>query len=497
VSESRFLLREAARELEMAGLLAGCLVVRDGVWQTVEPAGLPSAAGFQGGGLDSRTLCPDQLFIALPGRHVDGREHVHAALVGGAGGVLALAGQTGGGPAAGRPAPGLQRSDDRAAAVLLTRVPERALARLAAVWRRRCSATRLTAVTGSNGKTTTKDLLAAMCGATGSCLATAGNLNNELGLPLTVLGLRPDHRRAVVEMGASSEGEIARLAAVARPDLGVITNAAEAHLAAFGSLDGVVRGKGELLSALPADGLAVLNADSPGFAAWSARAVCAVVSFGRQQGRHRWSWQPAGESGRIQLDGATWQLPLPGEHNGANLVAAILAARGMGVADAEIAAGLRDFHSSPHRSQLISVGEILLLDDSYNANPVSVIRAATALANLAGTRRVAVLGEMAELGSGSDELHERTGRQLAALGLELLVTVGAAAEPLHDGFCSAGGTALHFPDRPAAAAWLREHLVAGDRVLIKGSRVARMEQIATDLVEGLSGKAAPAGPAPG
>ena len=370
--------------------------------------------------------------------------------------------------------------------VLLASDPVRALSHLAAAWRRSLSV-RVAAVTGTNGKTTTKDLLAALLAGAGPTWATAGNYNNDLGLPLTLLGLRPEHRFAVVEMGASAVGDIARLAPPAAPDVGVITNASEAHLAEFGSLDDIVQGKGELLEALPPDGTAVLNADSPGFRRWRDRARCPVVSFGRQAGDHRYGWQTAaaaGESAQIELDGRTWPVPLPGEHNGANLVAAILAARALGVDDAVFASALAGFRGSAHRSTLLDMGGRTVLDDCYNANPRSMTAAAKLLVDLPGPgRNLAVLGRMAELGSRSGDLHRQTGRELVETGLDVVVAVGPETADLVDGFASGGGESHYFPTLEAAAEWLADHVAAGERLLVKGSRSAGMEEILPLLQE--------------
>jgi UDP-N-acetylmuramoyl-tripeptide--D-alanyl-D-alanine ligase len=261
-------------------------------------------------------------------------------------------------------------------------------------------------------------------------------------------------------------GEIARLAPLAAPRVGVITNASPAHLAGFGSLEAIVRAKGELLDVLPPDGTAVLNADSAGFADWARRAPCAVVAHGEGAGDHRWRWTAAGDPQRgfLTLDGESWDVPLPGRHNGANLAAALLAARAAGLEAAAIRVGLAGFRPSPHRSHLEMVGGVRLLDDCYNANPESVVSAARSVVELGGGgRAIAVLGPMAELGERSAELHRETGRRLAAVGLDQLVAVGAAAAELAAG-CRAGGRAALGPR-------------AGDRVLVKGSRSAAMEQV--------------------
>ena len=426
-----------------------------------------------GAGLDSRRLSCGQLFVALRGEHVDGRDHAAAALA--AGHWVLTRTWDGGGPEplSGLPAPA-------GAGVLLCDDPDAALACLASAHRGRLSQLMVIGVTGTNGKTTTKDFLHAALSGAGPVAATTGNLNNRLGVPLTLLGLGDDLGFAVIEMGASAVGDIARLASLARPKVGVITNASPAHLAEFGSLAGIIQGKGELLDALPPDGTAVLNADSPGFDAWKARARCRVESVGRTAGEHRWTWSAgtADASAELRLDGQAWPVPLPGEHNGANLAAAILAARAAGAADEAIARGLASFRGSPHRAVLLRIGGRIVLDDSYNANPGSMAAAARALVALpGGGRTVAVLGAMAEMGEDSAAIHRETGGRVAAAGVQLLVVVGENARGLGEGFDAAGGVSHYCASVADAAALLVDLTAPGDRLLVKGSRSAGMERL--------------------
>jgi UDP-N-acetylmuramoyl-tripeptide--D-alanyl-D-alanine ligase len=440
---------------------------------------LTGSEGFTGVSLDSRTLAADQLFVALAGEKVDGREFIPGVLQKGHW-VLAEFEDVSPDniPAAARDLPS-------GAGLFVTRDAPRALACLAASWRNRLDLA-VIGVTGTNGKTTTKDFTAAMLRAAGPTWATAGNLNNHLGLPVTLLGLTPEHRFAVIEMGASAVGDIAGLAPLAAPETGVITNASPAHLAEFGSLADIIQGKGELLDALPAEGCAVLNTDSPGFAAWQERAPCQVVTFGRDRADHVWKWQPLGPAGtpEVEIDGSSWPVPLPGEHNGANLAAALLAARSLGLTDEVIRQGLADFQGSPHRGVLLDLGGRTILDDSYNANPVSMVAAAEALGRLPGAGlAVGVLGAMAELGPDSADIHEQTGRNLAAGPLDLLIVVGKNARPLAEGFDAGGGVGHYSADLAEAARLAAALTKAGDRLLIKGSRSAGMEEIIPLLAE--------------
>jgi len=461
----------AAADLLQADLLRS--VLTGGARGLSTSAAPPAGDCFAGAGLDSRRLSAGRLFVALRGEHADGRDHAAAALAAGHWVLTRVWDGAGNDPLYGLPAAA-------GTGVLLCDDPEAALARLASAHRGRMAQLTVIGVTGTNGKTTTKDFLHAALSGAGTDAATTGNLNNRLGVPLTLLDLQSDLSFAVIEMGASAVGDIARLAALARPRVGVITNASPAHLAEFGSLEGIIQGKGELLEALPDDGVAVLNADSPGFDSWCARARCRVVSVGRNAGEHRWTWSAGatGASAELTLDGRTWPVPLPGEHNGANLAAAILAARAAGAADEAIARGLAGFRGSPHRAVLLRIGGRTVLDDAYNANPGSMAAAARALVALpGGGRTVAVLGAMAELGDDSPAIHRETGGRVAAAGVQLLVVVGENARGLGEGFDAAGGVSHYCASVADAAALLADLTAPGDRLLVKGSRSAGMERL--------------------
>lgn len=464
-------LAAAAATLARAQLLDGVLQGGDG---GLAPVAQPATGlEFAGAALDSRSLAPGQLFVALRGDNVDGRAYAAATAAGGHWVLTRAWDGAGADPLAGAPAPAT-------AGVLLSRDPDAALAALAAAHRDSLARLRVLGVTGTNGKTTTKDFLRAALSGAGSVAATTGNLNNRLGVPLTLLGLGRDLDYAVVEMGASAVGDIARLAALARPHVGIITNASPAHLAEFGSLDGIIEGKGEMLDALPGDGTAILNADSPGFDRWLARARCRVVSLGRTGGDHRWTWRPGGpdEPSELVLDGQRWEVPLPGEHNGANLAAAVLAARAAGAGDDAIARGLAGFRGSPHRAVLLRIGGRTVLDDAYNANPGSMAAAARALVALpGGGRTVAVLGKMAELGPDAEDIHRQTGRRVREAGVDTLVAVGENARGLREGFDAAGGVGHYCASVEEAAALVAGITGPGDRLLVKGSRSAGMERL--------------------
>jgi len=465
----------AARDMSREGLLAGAVIFRKNAWSRYDADAAPEALtglGFLGAALDSRAVEKGHLFLGLQGERADGRDYVGTALRAGADAALTR-------PWAHGVDPLLSGDPGHDAAILLSDDPEAALAVLARRWRESCGAA-VAAVTGSNGKTTTKDLLAALLSAAGPTHATAGNYNNALGVPLTLLGLRDEHRWAVIEMGASGPGEIDALAAMARPRVGVITNASGAHLEGFGDLDGVIGAKGELLDHLPGDGVAVLNSESAGFEAWRRRAACRIETWGEEAGDHRWSWTPGpgAGNGTATIDGLELPAPLPGHHNAANLCAAVLAARALAGDGLDIAAGLGHLRTSPHRSNLIDVVGITLLDDSYNANPASVTAAGRTLVGLPGEgRTVAVLGHMAELGVDAAERHRETGAELARLGVDAVWSVGGDAEPLAAGAAEAGAEGHAAEDVEEVVAMMLVTLIAGDRVLVKGSRSAGMERV--------------------
>jgi len=467
----RYALDQAAADLAAMGLLRAVVVADAGAWREVTAGA--AKGGFLGAVLDSREATRDILFVGLSGTRTDGRRFAAGALAAGAQALIGSGSNDE--PLVVGEAPGT-------GTVLVSDDPEAALTHLARCWRDRHHPT-VVGITGSNGKTTTKDFLAALLGAAGSVHATPGNLNSAQGVPVTVLGLTAQHDYAVIEMGASAVGHIAARARLAQPLVGVITNAAAAHLEQFGTLAGVIEGKGELVAALPTGGTAVLNADSPGFEIWNDRAPCPVVSWGQEQGDHRWSWQPGDleTAGWLVLDDERWPVPLPGRHNGANLCAAILAARAVGLADEVLRRGLRDFRPSAQRGALRRLNGRLILDDSYNANPESVRQAVRSLLDLAGGAAVAVLGFMAELGTDSEDLHRNSGRACAELGLEQLVVVGEAARALADGFTAAGGQAVLVADHAEAADHLVATTAAGDRILVKGSRSSTMERVLAEL----------------
>jgi UDP-N-acetylmuramoyl-tripeptide--D-alanyl-D-alanine ligase len=426
--------------------------------------------------LDSREVVPGGLFAAFAGEKADGHRFAEGAVSSGAAAVLGS-----------RPVgvPAVVVADVRDA---LQRLAHHVLDRLPGL--------RVVGLTGSQGKTSTKDLLAGVLPAAGATIATAGSFNNELGLPLTVLRADAGTRFLVLEMGARGLGHIAELCRIARPSVSLVLNVGKAHLGEFGTQQDIATAKGELVEALPEAGLAVLNADDPLVSAMAARTSARVLGFGRGAGAAvRLSELEVGPDGRptftLAYDGrsARVRLRLLGEHMADNATAAAAVALGLGmdldvVAEqlGEVTALSRwrmELHERPDGS--------CVLNDAYNANPDSMaaaLRALVALARGRGGRSVAVLGEMLELGESSAEEHRAVGRLAGELGVARVVGVGPAAAAIVEG---ASETSEEEPvqvqDNAAAVAWLQEHTGAGDVVLVKASRGARLDEVASALLE--------------
>jgi UDP-N-acetylmuramoyl-tripeptide--D-alanyl-D-alanine ligase len=421
---------------------------------------------------DSRTLAPGQLFVALRGPHFNGHEFIAAAAQAGAAGAL------------------VETAQSLALPQIVVADTEAALARAARAWRGDFRGP-LVGVAGSNGKTTAKEMTAAILGEAGSCLATRGNLNNHIGVPLTLLRLTPEHRFAVIEMGANHAGEVAALAAIARPSIGMITNAGAEHLEGFGSLEGVARAEGEMVAGLAAAETAVINADDEFAELWRGLTRARVVTFGVQRSADfsasevRSSVAAEGFRTRFRLTApqgsAAIELHLGGAHNIANALAAAAAAASAGATLAQIAAGLTRVRAVSGRLQFKRTsGGAWLIDDSYNANPSSVRAAIEVLSSLAG-RRWLVLGDMAELGSFARDAHADIGEFARAAGIERLYATGPLSA---QAVASFGAGAQWFADGGALTAALTGALeTAGPevRLLIKGSRFNRLERLVAAL----------------
>jgi UDP-N-acetylmuramoyl-tripeptide--D-alanyl-D-alanine ligase len=348
-------------------------------------------------------------------------------------------------------------------------------------------------VTGSAGKTTTKDMTAALLGTRGSVLKTEGNLNNQYGLPLMLLRLRPEHAAAVLELGMSAAGELRALSGIARPDVAVITMVAPVHLEFFASVDDIAAAKAEILEGLAAGGMAVLNGDDPrvkrigeAHAARGGR----VLWFGRDRAHdvsaENWRGTVHGMRFTLRASGRAEEvaLPLPGPHFLVNFLAAAAVAHHLGIGIGTIAETATTLKAASHRGEVVSLGQgITLLDDCYNSNPTAVEAAVTALGLAARGRRVAFLGDMLELGPTGPELHRQTGERVGGR-LDLLAAVGPLAGSFLEGARRAGlapSALVAFPDSAAAAAAAPELVRPGDAVLVKGSRGVRMETIVDAL----------------
>ena len=434
---------------------------------------------FEGVCTDTRQLTPGALFVALKGERYDAHDFLSQAVDAGAAGLVVQAGRAG----------TLYRED-----VAIYEVSDtlRALGRLARFHRDRFHIP-IGAVTGSNGKTTTKELVASILSMRGPTLKTQGNLNNEIGVPLTLFGLEDSHVAAIVEMGMNHLGEIARMTEMARPDAGLVTIVQPAHLEGVGSLEGVAQAKAELLHGLSAGSTAVVNLDDPLIVAQTARLTAKKLTFGRSaeadvrlasveaQGRQ-------GLSLRIAYRGAEYSaaLHLVGDHNAMNATAAFALAVALGYSPEECVRGLEAAQAHARRLQILEGRNgVTVIDDCYNANPASMQAALRTVQTLASEgRAVAVLGDMLELGSAEAHEHTQLGVQ-ASDRVELLALFGPRMKQAHlQAAKRLGDRARHFDEVESLVAWLAQELRPNDYVLVKGSRGMRLERV----VEALTGK---------
>lgn len=435
----------------------------------------------RGAAVDSRSVRPGELFVALPGERTDGHRFLREAVMAGAAALIVAV-----------------EPDDATRTALgdvtIVVVPDPlvALQAIAAGWRSRFRP-RVVGVTGSIAKTSTKEAVASVLAAQGPTLRTEGNQNNEIGLPLSLLRIGPEHANVVLEMGMYTGGEIAHLATLARPEIGVVTAILGVHLSRIGSIEAVENAKAELVEALPAHGVAVLNADNQRVRGLARRTPARSVTYGfaadAEVGAER--VRSAGTGGmRFQLrypgrsatERTSASIPGLGRLSVHNALAAAAVGMAAGMTIDEIVPALAGGWSAPHRGQLVTVGGITIVDDSYNASPASMAAALDLLTGLPG-RRIAVLGGMLELGEASVEGHVQTGARAAA-ACSVLVTVGAGAADIARGAREAGmepGAIVEVGDQAEALTALTTLVRPGDVVLVKASRGAELDRLVDSL----------------
>ena len=443
-----------------------------------------TSAEAVGYGIDSRTIGGGELFFAVRGERLDGHDYVQAALANGA--VAAVVSNRWVVPA---------EVDERR----LLRVADceecvlTALQQLAHAVRREWGG-RVIGVTGSAGKTTTKEAVAQVLAANFRVLKSAGNLNNAFGLPLQLLKLEREHEVAVIEMGMNHAGEIAALAKIAEPDWAVVSNVGPVHLEFFPEgLIGIARAKYELIEALPADGVAILNFDDPYVAAFGRGLGERAVFYGSGEGAdvRAVNVAEAGAEGvvfTVEAKGqrASVQLKLLGRHNVSNALAAIAAGLASGMELDECGEAVGKMRAGEKRGEVLEWRGATLINDCYNSNPAALDAMIDALMAVPGERHIVVAGEMLELGPDSTALHAACGRRMKERGVDFVVGVRGAAEATVEAARTAGAEALFVTSPEAAGEWLVANVRAGDVVLLKASRGVRLEKVLTVLAGALS-----------
>jgi UDP-N-acetylmuramoyl-tripeptide--D-alanyl-D-alanine ligase len=442
---------------------------------------------IRGGAVDSRAVEPGNLFVAMPGERTDGHRFLGAAVAAGAAALLVD-----------RPLDPAEL--DALGDVTVVRVPDTRLGlqAIGAAWRARFDPL-VVGITGSYAKTSTKDATAAVLSASLPTLKSEGNANNEIGVPLTLLRLGPEHRAVVLEMGMYVGGEIATLARLARPGIGVVTAVAPVHLERAGSMEAIENAKAELVEALPAGGTAILNGDDARVRTFGSRTKARVILYGFGSGADVTAERVVGRGAAGMAFEVVARTPRParfgvamvalGRHSVQNALAAATVGLLVGLPDEAIAAGLATgwAAASPHRGSIVEAPGLTILDDSYNASPPAVLAALEVLASLPG-RPVAVLGEMLELGEAHVPGHRAVG-EAAGRAVAELVVVGPTAAGIAEGAIAAGmaPTRVHLvPDVEAAIALLPLLLRPGDVVLVKASRGAALETIVDVLCAGIT-----------
>ena len=428
----------------------------------------PHDEAARGYSIDSRTIGPGQLFFAVKGERLDGHDFVEQALEKAAVGAVVRRDQLGRYPKKAR----LLAVEDTLVALQTLATAVRKL------WGKP-----LVAVTGSAGKTTTKEAIAHVLNTRFRVLKSEGNFNNHFGLPLMLLKLEPEYDVAVIEMGMSHAGEIRALARIAQPEIGLVTNVAPVHLEFFDSLAGIARAKYELVESLPASGTAVLNADDDYVSQFGRGFKGKVVMYGtratadvraekiQSQGRE-------GVEFDVVIGGVREhaRLQLVGEHNVLNALAAVAVGLERGLKPSEAVAALATLAPADKRGQVVQVGNITVINDCYNSNPKALEAMVDALAAMAAKRRIVVAGEMLELGSAGEEMHRQAGQHIAGRKIDVLLGVRGLAEAMVDAAVQAGIRAEFVSASEEAGEWLAREAQDGDVVLLKASRGVKLEK---------------------
>ena len=423
---------------------------------------------------DTRKLAEGVLFVALKGERFNGETFAKEAIEKGAAGVLVSS--------------DYEYAESLGGTVIQVEGDtQTAYQQIAAFWRRKFAIPVIT-ITGSNGKTTTKDLTASVLGAKFNVLKTQANFNNEIGLPLTLLNMQESHDVAVVEIGMRGLGQIAALAPVAGPNIGIVTNVGETHMELLGSMENIAKAKGELVEAIPSGGTVILNNDNPYVAKMAEKCQpdVKVVTFGIEEnadikasdienlGRETKFKCTLSKNGEAK----EFVLPMAGRHNVYNSLAAIAAGVVLGLSYEEIAKGLGQLEMSKMRFEYKQVGEYTVINDAYNASPMSMEAALNTIGEVATGRTVAVLGDMLELGENEVELHRNVGRKVPSSGISLLIAYGKLGKHIAEGAREKGMTeVLEALSHEEAAELLHKNLKSGDTILFKASRGMKLEKI--------------------
>jgi UDP-N-acetylmuramoyl-tripeptide--D-alanyl-D-alanine ligase len=427
---------------------------------SVEASGTVLGALVTGWSIDSRTIAPGDLFFALRGPHHDGHEHIDAAFEKGAVAVVA------------------DRDIEAAGLVLRAEDSLDALQQIAKNARRMWAGS-VVGVTGSAGKTTTKDVIAEMLATEMKTAKTAGNLNNHVGVPLSLLRLDENARVAVIEMGMNHAGEIRDLAAMALPDVGVVTNVGTAHIEAFESIEEIAAAKRELIDALPQSGTAVLNADDPRVKAMARGNVTLLYGLSADAHVRAEDVEESNEGLKFRVGATRFTAPLHGQHSVSNILAGLAVARIYGIAPERLVDAVKNLTPGKMRGERFVHRGITVYNDCYNSNPDAVRAMLDVLRDTPARRRIAVLGEMLELGRWAEPLHRDVGSYAVAQGIDVLVGIRGAAWSLVDAAKLAGlsaGAALFFDDPADAGRAVRSIAQPGDAILFKGSRGVHVEK---------------------